>query len=85
MSVTFSYKGNKNSIQCEENQKMKDICIKFSTKLNIDINKIYFLYNGDKLNEELKLKDIKKDKNINEINILVNEVNEIIKKDNIIS
>ena len=83
--VIFSYKGNKTSIQCEENQKMKDICIKFSTKLNIDINKIYFLYNGDKLNEELKLKYIKKDKNINEVNILVNDVNEIIKKDNIIS
>ena len=87
MSVTFSYKGNKTSIQCEENQKMKDICINFSRKLYLDINKIYFLYNGDKLNEENKLIDIKKNKNINkkEIIILVNDINEIIKKENIIS
>ena len=83
--VIFLYKGNKTLIQSDENKNMKDICIKFSTKLNIDINKIYFLYNGDKLNEELKLIDITKGIDKKEIIILVNDINEIIKKENIIS
>ncbi len=65
--VIFSYKGNQTRIQCDENEKMKNICIRFSIKLNIDINKLYFLYNGDKLNEGLKLIDIKKNNNINNI------------------
>ena len=64
---------------------MKNICIRFSIKLNIDINKLYFLYNGDKLNEGLKLIDIKKNNNINNINILASDKEEIIPKENIIS
>ena len=83
--VIFSYKGNQTRIQCDENEKMKNICIRFSIKLNIDINKLYFLYNGDKLNEELKLIDITKGIDKKEIIILVNDINEIIKKENIIS
>ena len=83
--VIFSYNGNKTLIQSDKNENMKDIWIKFSTKLNIDINKIYFLYNGDRLNEELKLMDITKGIDKKEIIILVNDINEIIKKENIIS
>ena len=56
--VIFSYQGNKTSIQCDANEKMKDICIRFSNKLNIDINKIFFLFDGDKLNGELKFMEL---------------------------
>ena len=84
--IIFSYQGNQTSIQCETNEKMKDICLKFTNKLELDINKIYFLFNGDKINvnEEAKLMDIIKGKEINEIVILVNDINEEIKKENII-
>jgi len=52
---------------------MKDICYKYANKKGIDINLIYFLYNGMQLDLDLDfdLNQLKEDKN--EINILVNE------------
>ena len=54
---------------------MKDICNKFVNKTGIDINLIYFIYNGMQLNLELTLiQQINNiDKKRNEINILVYE------------
>ena len=54
---------------------MKDICDKFINKTEIDKNLIYYLYNGDKINEELSLEKIINDKNISKIKILVNTIN----------
>ena len=82
--VIFSYQGNKTSIQCDANEKMKDICIRFSNKLNIDINKILFMFNGDTLKVEKKFMELIKP-NENQIIILVNEINVDIKKETIIS
>ena len=73
--VKFTYQGVLTSIQGDENVKFTDICKRFSIKVGKDINTIYFLYNGIKLNinEDLKVKDINKGKDINEINILVHD------------
>ena len=87
--VSFSYKGSETIIQCQENEKMKDICNKFVNKAKQDINNLYFMYNGDIIDMELKYKDIinEVDKKRNKINILVdkkediNEENKIISKD----
>ena len=89
--VSFSYKGSGTIIQCQENKKMRDIYNKFGNKVEQDINKLYFMYNGDIIDMELNYKDIinEVDKKRNKINILVeeykkediNEKNKIISKD----
>ena len=48
--VIFNYNGINTIIQCETNNKMEDICKKFIGKTRIDINQIYFLYNGNEIN-----------------------------------
>ena len=56
------------------NEYMKNIFKSFCIKANKQIEDIYFLYNGNIINQELKLEQINnKD---NEITILVNEFNE---------
>ena len=51
--VTFIYEGQKTLIQCNKNDKMKDICQKFSLKSNVQLNNIFFLYGGQNLDENL--------------------------------
>ena len=72
--VNFNYKGNNTIIQCNSNEKMKDICKRFITKVGIDINKVYFLYNGNKIKEELTFEENLNidDKKRNKMNIIVN-------------
>ena len=41
--VIFTYEGQIIKIQCNKNQKMKDICKSLSTKINEDINSLIFL------------------------------------------
>jgi len=75
--VELIYKGNLTVIQCDINEKMYDIFTKFVTKIGININDIYFLYNGIKINTNLALNDLIKeiDRNNNKIKILVCEIN----------
>ena len=48
----FIYDGQDIVIQCNKNQKMRDICTNLSTKINVGINSLIFLYGGTKLNME---------------------------------
>ena len=75
--IFFIYNGMKTSILCQKDDLMKDICHKFSSKINIDINNLYFLYGGEKIKEELKFyQQTKKiDLERNQMNILVYEKN----------
>ena len=53
---------------------MKHILKRFSNQVEKDITNLYFLYNGNIININKKLKELlKKEGNIDEINILVNE------------
>ena len=52
-NVIFNFNGEKISIQCDISEKMKDICKRFASKIEFDINSLYFLYNGNQLNLEL--------------------------------
>ena len=80
--IIFKYKGNNTIIECEYTEKMREILKKFTIKEQIDITKIYFLYNTEnineaiKKNEDIKIKQIinKHDKENNEMNVLVNEL-----------
>ena len=54
--VIFNYKGNTITIQCIATEKFKDIFKRFSDKVNLDVNKLFFLYGGKMLDENLSLK-----------------------------
>ena len=74
--VIFLYKGNEISIQCKVTEQFKDIFKKFSSKINIDLNKLVFLYGGSKLNENLTFENqaINEDVVNNKMKIIVCEI-----------
>ena len=85
--VIFNYKGIEKEIQCNINEKIKDILKRYANKVGIDISKVYFIYNGNIINDNnIILNEIinEEDKRRNIMNILVNEINKTIIKDNII-
>ena len=74
VNLDFIYQGSTIRIQGKRNEYMKDIIKRYIVKISKDMNDVYFMSNGSKINEELKLEDINnKD---NEIKILVNEIND---------
>ena len=88
--ANFEYNGIKISIQCNPNDKMLNICKKFTEKLYIDLKSNYFIYSGNPVNFDLTLSQIinNDDKIKNQINILVysnyssnNNSQKIISKD----
>ena len=84
--VIFNYKGIETIIQCNINDKIKDIFKRYEAKIGKDISKLLFLYNGNKINDNSILNEIinEEDKRRNIMNILVNENNETIINENII-
>ena len=87
LTVVFIYNGIETIIQCLKNDKMKDICNKFVSKAQLDINNLFFIYGSNILNLELTYDEIVNeiDKERNNMKILVNENNKkIIKNDGII-
>ena len=44
--VEFQYNGTNTIIQCQENQKMSEICTNFVTKAHINENEINYFYDG---------------------------------------
>ena len=65
--VIFLFNGLEIIIQCNKDEKMKEICKRFALKTNNEINNIYFLYNGNKINEELKFNEQAKKEDKKEI------------------
>ena len=64
--VLFIYKGEKIIIQSNNlEEKLKDIINKLKIKMKEEeSNNLYYIYNGEKVNEDLKLNQIIKDKNV---------------------
>ena len=54
----FVYKGQEIKISCKKNEIMKNIYNIYANKTNQDIKNICFLYNGNKINGDLKLEQI---------------------------
>ena len=48
--VIFNFKRREICIQCNINDKMKEICNNFSTKIEKDIKSLNFFYNCEKIN-----------------------------------
>ena len=83
--VKFTYEGSNTSVQCELNDKIKDIIKKFLVKINKDKNSnLYYLYNGGKINEEITFYEQANhlDKNRKKMNVLVYNNLEEYKKNN---
>ena len=78
-TVKFQYEGKATVIQCMKGDKMIDICKKFSSKTNLNLNKLYFLYGGLKINLDSTFQEIANSQDIkrNEMNVLVYETNVI--------
>ena len=66
--VDFHYNNNIIQILCDQNEIMEDICKKFTNKTNLDINDLFFLYSGNKLDLKLAfsqvINNIDKERNI---------------------
>ena len=65
-------------IQCLKTDKMLDICKKFSTKSNLELNNLYFLYGGSKINLNKTFQETANsiDNGRNQMNILALDINE---------
>ena len=78
-NILFIKDGVNLTIQCTIEDKMKDICESYSTKINKNINSLLFLYEGNKVNFNLSFKEQAKDidRNNHQMKILVFEYSEI--------
>ena len=86
----FTFRDINTIIQCDLNDKMKDIIDKFLLKITEKGDNFFYLYNGTEINKELSYNEQANnlDKSRNKMNIIVtmieeniNEEKEIISKD----
>ena len=81
-NVAFTFEGRNVTIQCSQNEKMRDICQRYGTKIGINLNSLLFLYGGNQLNLDLSFNEHANslDKKNNLMNILVykNESNDFV-------
>ena len=72
IKIIFRYDAEEiNILSNDDNKFMKDIFKKFATKIKEDYNNLYFLINGERIDPNLKLREIRKDNS--EITILANK------------
>ena len=80
VEVIFNYEGNNTIIQCNINDKMKDIINKFLKKIenNENNNNLFFIYDANIINYELTFIQLanKLDKKRNKMNIIVKSNND---------
>ena len=57
VSVSFTFNEKDIIIQCTNTEKKNEICQKFENKINLEINKLVFLYGGNIINKELSFND----------------------------
>ena len=71
----FNYEGSNTTIQCNINDKMKEIINKFITKIDKKQSDLYYLYNGNKIDDNLTFNEQANDidKNRMKMNIIVNQ------------
>ena len=76
VEIEFIYKTNKATIQCQENEILKEIIKRYSIKIMKNVDKLFFLYNGIKINEEYSFKELANnlDKENRKMSILVNDI-----------
>ena len=60
----FTYDGQDIVLSCDKSQKMREICTNLSTKINVDINSLIFLYGESLLDLEKTFQEITKENSI---------------------
>ena len=85
-TVIFSLNGNQTRIKCSINEKMRDIVNRFNKELNMDMDRLKYLYGENQVNLELTFYQQANniDKQRKEMNILVYINEGIIKSKDII-
>ena len=75
--IEFTLNNNTIKILGSQNEIMEDICKRFATKANANINNLIFLYSGSAINLRMALFQIMnyQDKQRNVVSILVDEIN----------
>ena len=73
IEITFTYNGQNKIIESEQDEKMINIYEKYAKEIKVDLNNLYFLYNGSMITKEKELKTII-NRNQNIINIIVCEL-----------
>jgi len=76
--VTFIYDCNNLIIQCKKEERMKDICQRYSTKLGINLNLLIFQYGGQQINTQLTFNEISPKENDIKIIVIKSEQDELI-------
>ena len=72
IEVIFTYEIHNIKMQCNIENKLKEIAKRLKLKIKKENNdNLFFLYEGNKINEELTLKQIINNKNVKQIQILV--------------
>ena len=86
VKMKLLYEGAETTILCTSEENIKDILIKYGVKIGKDSNNLMFYYNGNLLEREKKYEDIVNniDKERKEMNVIVYDINSIIKKNRII-
>ena len=85
--IIFNFYGKEIIIQCNINEKMRDIFQRYSSNIQMDIDKVYFIYNEIMINQELQELQLKElineiDKKLNITKIFVYENDKNIKYNN---
>jgi len=79
MEVLFTYKGNETAIQCKSSEQMKEICKRFAYKIGININSIFFIHDGVKINDQYTFFQLanENDKKEKKMKVLVYEIEKL--------
>ena len=84
--VNFIYQGNTISIKAQSNETLNIVIDRFCIKVNVKRNRLYFLYNGEILNENITVDKIKSNNENKKIIVvydnIINNVNKILKRSN---
>ena len=87
-SIIFTFNGAQTTIHCNKEDKLKDICNKFSTKTSCDVNKVYYVYGGKVLDLNSKINEISNNESINILVFdkenIINDINAFVKSKEII-
>ena len=73
--VIFIFENREIKIQCDIHNTMEEICKKFSIKMNKEIDKLVFIYNGEQIQQNILFEQQinSEDKKSNEMKILVKD------------
>ena len=74
--VIFNYEGNITTIQCNLNDKMKEVINNFLNKVQEKGDNLFYLYNGTRINMNLSFNELANDidKNRKKMNVIVSKI-----------